>query len=95
MYNLVKSKKFEFFIIGCILLNMMVMAMVYYEATNDYDLSLENMNLLFTTIFIVEAVAKIVALGPKSYFSKSWNRFDFFVVSTSVVDICISYFLGT
>ena len=40
----------------------------------------------FTIIFIIEAVLKLIAYG-KSYFENSWNKFDFFVVSSSILDI--------
>jgi hypothetical protein len=30
---------------------------------------------------------KPLALGPKEYWSSSWNRFDFFIVMGSVMDL--------
>jgi hypothetical protein len=43
-------------------------------------------NLVFTAIFIVEACVKLFAFRW-SYFGTSWNKFDFFVVISSIVDI--------
>ena len=45
-------------------------------------------NYIFTAIFIVEAILKIIALGW-SYFGTSWNKFDFFVVISSILDILL------
>ena len=32
---------------------------------------------------------KLIAYRPKFYFSQNWNRFDFFVVTASVVDLVL------
>lgn len=45
-------------------------------------------NLIFTAIFICEAGLKIVAFGG-SYLNNSWNKFDFFVVVSSIFDILL------
>lgn len=37
---------------------------------------------------------KIIALGPKAYFYFKWNRFDAFVVISSIFDIILSANLG-
>jgi voltage-dependent calcium channel T type alpha-1I len=47
-------------------------------------------NYIFTTIFIVEAGLKLVAFG-KSYFNNAWNKFDFFVVFSSIIDLLMSF----
>lgn len=45
-------------------------------------------NVIFTIIFIIEAVLKLIAFGA-SYFENSWNKFDFFVVCSSIMDIVL------
>jgi uncharacterized Fe-S radical SAM superfamily protein PflX len=52
---------------------------------------LNSLNLLFTTVFIIEAILKIIAYAPRIYFSSSWNKFDLFVVCASIVDIFLEY----
>ena len=44
------------------------------------------MNYVFTITFIVECILKLIAFGFKGYFLSNWNRFDFFVVMTSIID---------
>jgi hypothetical protein len=90
-----KSRLFELFIIFIIIVNILQMAMVYNEASNEYLMVLENINLAITLVFILEAVLKIIGSGLKAYFYNSWNRFDFFVVTTSAIDIFLSFFIGT
>ena len=90
-----KSRSFELFISFIIAVNIIQMAMIYNEAPSDYISVLENVNLSITCVFIIEAIIKIIGNGPKGYFSNNWNKFDFFVVSTSIIDIILSFFVGT
>ena len=45
----------------------------------------------FTFLFLLELLFKVVALGfvmdERSYLRESWNILDFFIVSTSIIDI--------
>jgi len=51
-------------------------------------------NLLFTFIFTVEMVIKVIAfgliIGSDAYLKNGWNRIDFFLVVMSIVDIIIT-----
>ena len=52
---------------------------------------MEITNYVFTAIFVVEAALKLFAFGW-SYFGTSWNKFDFFVVISSILDIGLSLY---
>lgn len=41
---------------------------------------------IFTTIFTVEMIVKLVALGPMYYIQGRWNIFDGIIVIISLVD---------
>lgn len=41
----------------------------------------------FICVYVVEALMKIVALGPMQYFRDKWNTFDFVVTALGVVEI--------
>lgn len=85
---LVSSEKFDKIIMSCIVLNMVQMA-VFSEGQHKVVGSLLDFtNLIFTAIFIIEAGLKIVAFGG-SYLNNSWNKFDFFVVVSSIFDILL------
>jgi hypothetical protein len=84
------NKYFDYTILSVIVLNIVVMAMNYEGAPSTYVQALDYLNLIFTIIFILEACLKIIALGFNGYFYYSWNVFDFFVVSCSIVDLIIS-----
>ena len=44
---------------------------------------------MFTAIFIIEAILKLIAYGD-TYFNNSWNQFDFFVVFSSIIDVMMT-----
>ena len=66
------------------------MALSYEGAPEGWVEFLEVTNYIFTAIFIVEASLKLFAYG-KSYFDTAWNRFDFFVVVSSIFDIALKF----
>jgi hypothetical protein len=84
------NKYFDYTILTVIVLNIVVMAMNYEGATSSYINALDTLNLVFTMVFIIEAILKLIALGIGGYFYYSWNVFDFFVVFCSIVDLLVS-----
>ena len=40
----------------------------------------------------MEALLKIIGLGISGYWFSGWNRFDFFVVLTSILDLLMDIF---
>lgn len=94
LYQIVTSKYLDNGIMVVIVLNMVVMAMSYEGASASYNYALDTMNLIFTSIFIIECILKLSANGPRGYFYYGWNKFDFFVVASSLVDIAITNTTG-
>jgi len=45
-------------------------------------------NYMFSAVFFVEACCKIIAFGD-TYLKLGWNRFDFFVVVSSIFDLLL------
>ena len=63
------------------------MALTYETASEKYLTVLDNINLFFTSVFILELILKITALGFHGYFSYGWNCFDATVVAISILDL--------
>ena len=78
------------FIMIVIFLNMIFMALNYEGSSSGYNLFLTIVNYVFTGIFIIECILKLLGYGFIPYFHSGWNRFDFFVVISSIVDIAVS-----
>ena len=88
-YKIVTSTIFEGFIVGCINLNMISMAMSYEDASGTYLNALDIINFGFVSIFTIEASMKITAFGFKKYFRSKWNTLEFFVVICAYADIIL------
>lgn len=85
-YFFVTSQFFEFGIIIVIIVNMIQMAIAFEGSGKAVEVFLDLTNYIFTVIFMIEASFKIFVFGW-AYFNTNWNRFDFFVVISSILDI--------
>jgi hypothetical protein len=52
---------------------------------------LETTDFVFSAIFILEAILKIVSLGFVIYVRNPWNKLDFFIVCSSVTTMIITF----
>jgi len=51
--------------------------------------ALEVINYIFTSIFLAEALVKLLAWGVKQYFNDEWNIFDCFVALGSLIGVIL------
>ena len=51
-------------------------------------------NYIFTSIFLFECMLKLYVYR-RPYFKTSWNKFDFFVVASSIIDLALEWSLPT
>ena len=84
----VSHPSFEKTIMGFIMLNMIQMACLHETQSYGFTTALKYSNYFFTVVFIIEATLKLIAYG-RSYFDNSWQRFDFFVVVASLMDVAM------
>lgn len=74
IFQIINSSFFEFLILMFIIGNIVILALNYDEQPADYTEKLNNANLVFTIVFIVEAVIKMYALSISKYFQSGWNQ---------------------
>eukprot|EP00892_Ulva_mutabilis_P001295 jgi/Ulvmu1/11166/UM072_0002.1 len=89
VFRVVMSDTFESIIMGIILLNVACLAINGVNMPEALVRTLTWLNIAFTTIFLLEAAAKMVALGIKQYFQDRWCMFDFAVAMVSAMQIVI------
>ncbi|ELV13105.1 Voltage-dependent N-type calcium channel subunit alpha-1B [Tupaia chinensis] len=89
-WTFVVSPPFEYFIMAMIALNTAVLMMKFYDAPYEYELMLKGLNVVFTSMFSMECVLKIIAFGVLNYFRDAWNVFDFVTVLGSITDILVT-----
>ena len=81
--RLIQKKRFEHFIMACIILNVVIVATEHFGQSHALQRFQEIADDVFILVFTLEAVVKIVACGRRGYFQQKWNRFDFAVVTLS------------
>ncbi|CAG9110110.1 unnamed protein product [Plutella xylostella] len=92
VWRIVVSTPFEYFIMGLIVLNTLLLMMKYHEAPAMLMDVLTFMNLVFTFFFLFETVLKLIAFGCANFFKDPWNTFDFITVIGSIIDALIMEF---
>jgi len=90
-FNVAVSKEFEWIIMGIIMLNTGVLAARTFDQSTGVDVGFEIANLVFAVCFFIEAVIKLIGLGPTQYFSMAWNIFDFALVIGSIVGVAANF----
>ncbi|TTS65542.1 Voltage-dependent P/Q-type calcium channel subunit alpha-1A [Bagarius yarrelli] len=68
MWEFVVSPPFEYTIMAMIALNTIVLMMKYDGASDVYEKMLANLNIVFTSLFSLECVLKIIAFGALNNF---------------------------
>ncbi len=86
-YEIAIHKWTEIVILGLTFLNLVVLAIDHEGPNPDFEFISGIINNTTTGMFILEAIVKLIGLGTQGYFESSWNRFDFFIVVSSIVDI--------
>uniref|UniRef100_A0A8C5F4X8 Voltage-dependent N-type calcium channel subunit alpha n=1 Tax=Gadus morhua TaxID=8049 RepID=A0A8C5F4X8_GADMO len=90
MWKFVVSPPFEYAIMTMIALNTIVLMMKFYGAPAPYEAMLKYLNIIFTALFTLECILKIIAFGPLNYLKAAWNVFDFVTVLGSITDILVT-----
>ncbi|XP_062837240.1 voltage-dependent L-type calcium channel subunit alpha-1C isoform X8 [Anolis carolinensis] len=90
VWYVVNSTYFEYLMFILILLNTICLAMQHYGQSCLFKEAMNILNMLFTGLFTVEMVLKLIAFKPKGYFSDPWNVFDFLIVIGSIIDVILS-----
>ncbi|XP_041111363.1 voltage-dependent L-type calcium channel subunit alpha-1C-like isoform X2 [Polyodon spathula] len=90
VWYVVNSTYFEYLMFVLILLNTICLAMQHHGQSMSFNNAMNVLNMLFTGLFTVEMILKLIAFKPRHYFCDAWNTFDALIVVGSVVDIAIT-----
>ncbi|KAM7415234.1 hypothetical protein PAMA_019854 [Pampus argenteus] len=88
-FSFVEHKFFKMFITFIILLSCASLAFedIYLDSRQILKVVLEYADVVFTCVFVVEMILKVVAFGFKRYFTNGWCWLDFLVVIVSLVSV--------
>ena len=88
--DIVTHDFFDKFILGCIVLNAIVLASNWYMMPESVTTIVDILNYIFMVIFTLEAIIKITAMRSK-YFKDGWNVYDFTVVVLTAVILLLTW----
>uniref|UniRef100_A0A915B5P9 Voltage-dependent L-type calcium channel subunit alpha n=1 Tax=Parascaris univalens TaxID=6257 RepID=A0A915B5P9_PARUN len=90
--RLVKSQTFYWLVIILVLLNTLVLTSEHYKQEPWLDHFQTVANLFFVVLFSLEMMLKMYSLGLTTYTTSQFNRFDCFVVVSSIVEfVCVHF----
>uniref|UniRef100_A0AAR2LUV4 Voltage-dependent L-type calcium channel subunit alpha n=1 Tax=Pygocentrus nattereri TaxID=42514 RepID=A0AAR2LUV4_PYGNA len=85
----VKSKLFYWLVFLLVFFNTLVIATEHHMQSQSLTEFQESANKALLSLFAVEMVLKMYALGLPSYFMSLFNRFDCFVVSVGILELIL------
>ncbi|XP_025270078.1 voltage-dependent calcium channel type A subunit alpha-1 isoform X1 [Camponotus floridanus] len=85
--NSVKSQQFYWFVIVLVFFNTICVAVEHYEQPKWLTDFLYYAEFVFLALFMMEMFIKVYALGPRTYFESSFNRFDCIVICGSIFEV--------
>ncbi|KAJ8246448.1 hypothetical protein GJAV_G00267920 [Gymnothorax javanicus] len=89
IHRMCTSHYLDLFITVVIGLNVITMAMEHYQQPEVLDEALKICNYIFTIIFVLESVFKLVAFGFRRFFKDRWNQLDLAIVLLSIMGITL------
>mmetsp|Transcript_2312 Transcript_2312/g.281 ORF Transcript_2312/g.281 Transcript_2312/m.281 type:complete len:141 (+) Transcript_2312:102-524(+) len=95
MYRLISSKYFDRGILMLIVISSIKLVWDTYYINNDENTDLSYLlDIIFTAIFLVECIIKIIAIGffyeQGTYLRDNWNILDFIIVVISIIEISVA-----
>ncbi|TSL97240.1 Voltage-dependent L-type calcium channel subunit alpha-1D [Bagarius yarrelli] len=89
-WYVVNSTGFEYVMFILIILNTLCLAVQHHGQSHRFNYAMDILNMMFTGVFTVEMILKLIAFKPRGYFGDAWNVFDALVVIGSIVHIILS-----
>ncbi|XP_041977978.1 voltage-dependent T-type calcium channel subunit alpha-1G [Aricia agestis] len=88
---IVCHKYFQQGILLAILINTLSMGIEYHNQPEELTVIVEISNIVFSAIFAVEMILKIISEGPFKYISNGFNVFDGIIVILSAFELAHSF----
>ena len=89
VFALVQSERFNYCVLAAIMLNVCMMATEHFDQSPVWHDVQEVCLWLFTLVFTVELVLRLIGLNPLQYLVDPFNFFDMLVVASSWVAILV------
>jgi hypothetical protein len=88
-YKLQGHRYFDRFIFVCIILNTLLLMIRWYRQSEKVTEYTEILNIVFTVIFFMEMIIRMLGIRIKDYFMDPWNRYDFIIAIGSLTSLLL------
>ena len=89
--KIIKNAYFDAFIILVIILNTITLTLDKHPENEQWVKDMLSVfNYVFTAIFTIEVVLKMIGMGGKIFMKDNYNRFDLFIVIISLLEIQVN-----
>ncbi|TRY59084.1 hypothetical protein DNTS_008394 [Danionella cerebrum] len=89
IHTLCTNHYLDLFITGIIGINVVTMSIEHFNQPQYLEEALKYCNYVFTVVFIIEALLKLVAFGVRRFFKDRWNQLDLAIVLLSIMGITL------
>uniref|UniRef100_A0A674NCA2 Calcium voltage-gated channel subunit alpha1 H n=1 Tax=Takifugu rubripes TaxID=31033 RepID=A0A674NCA2_TAKRU len=89
IHTVCTSNYLDLFITIIIFTNLLTMSMEHYNQPKYFEEILKYCNYVFTVVFVIEAILKLVAFGLRRFFKERWNQLDLAIVLLSIMGITL------
>ncbi|XP_038568913.1 voltage-dependent T-type calcium channel subunit alpha-1I isoform X1 [Micropterus salmoides] len=89
IHTVCTSHYMDLFITIIIFTNLLTMSMEHYNQPQYLEEILKYCNYVFTVVFVIEAILKLIAFGLRRFFKERWNQLDLAIVLMSIMGITL------
>ncbi|XP_053195485.1 voltage-dependent T-type calcium channel subunit alpha-1G [Scomber japonicus] len=89
IHTVCTSHYLDLFITIIIFTNLLTMSMEHYNQPQYLVEILKYCNYIFTVVFVIEAILKLIAFGLRRFFKERWNQLDLAIVLLSIMGITL------
>ncbi|XP_054634832.1 voltage-dependent T-type calcium channel subunit alpha-1G isoform X1 [Dunckerocampus dactyliophorus] len=89
IHSVCTSHYMDLFITIIIFTNLLTMSMEHYNQPQYLVDILKYCNYVFTVVFVIEAILKLIAFGLRRFFKERWNQLDLAIVLLSIMGITL------
>ncbi|KAM8879619.1 voltage-dependent T-type calcium channel subunit alpha-1H-like isoform 2-T2 [Spinachia spinachia] len=89
IHTVCTSHYLDLFITIIIFTNLLTMSMEHYNQPRYFEEILKYCNYVFTVVFVIEAILKLIAFGLRRFFKERWNQLDLAIVLLSIMGIAL------
>ncbi|XP_023273227.1 voltage-dependent T-type calcium channel subunit alpha-1H-like [Seriola lalandi dorsalis] len=89
IHTVCTSHYLDLFITIIIFTNLLTMSMEHYNQPKYLEEILKYCNYVFTVVFVIEAILKLIAFGLRRFFKERWNQLDLAIVLLSIMGITL------